>query len=139
MCPFLLRISGSARYKNTAIPPDPPVYFEHLDIMTSDRSADPEVYRGVASRNQPHLLSPTGMQHTRRSALSQSRTLYVDMEVHKASIAVAYVAKDPDAAGIALGTFGTRPGAIAPRVRKLQAKAKPLVFVYAAGPCGYWL
>ena len=71
--------------------------------------------------------------------MAQSRTLYVGMEVHKASIAVASVAKDPDAAGIALGTCGTRPGAIAPRVRKLQAKAKPLVFVSAAGPCGYWL
>ena len=24
-------------------------------------------------------------------------------------------------------------------IRKMQSKAKPLIFVYAAGPCGYWL
>jgi transposase len=71
--------------------------------------------------------------------MSQSRTLYVGMDVHKESIAVAYVAQDHDAEVIAPGTFGTRQCDIDPLVRKLHTKAKHLVFVYEAGPCGYGL
>jgi transposase len=52
---------------------------------------------------------------------------------------VAYVAKAHDAEVIFLGTIGTRQADIDQLVRKLQAKAQHLVFVYAAGPCGYWL
>jgi transposase len=71
--------------------------------------------------------------------MHQSSTLYVGMEVPKESIAVAYVAKDHDAAVISLGTFGTRQCDIDTLIRKLQSKAKHLVLVYEAGPCGYWL
>src|SRR6266511_1329682 len=76
---------------------------------------------------------------TRRSAMSQSSTLYIGLDVYKDSIAVASVAKDHDAEVIYLGTIGTRPCDIDQLVRKLQAKATHLVFVYEAGPCGYWL
>jgi transposase len=76
---------------------------------------------------------------TRRSAMSQSSTLYIGMDVHKASMAVAYVSKDHDAEVVYLGTIGTRQCDIDHLVRTLQSKAKPLVFVYEAGPCGYWL
>src|SRR5437660_1976179 len=79
------------------------------------------------------------MHHTRRSAMHQSSTLHIGMDVHKESIAVAYVAKDHDAEVISLGTFGTRQCDIDTLIRKLQSKAKHLVFVYEAGPCGYWL
>jgi transposase len=61
------------------------------------------------------------------------------MDVHKASIAVTYVAKDHDAAVISLGTFGTRQCDIDILIWKLPSQAKHLVFVYAAGPCGSWL
>ena len=71
--------------------------------------------------------------------MHQSRTLYVGMDVHKESIAVAYVAKDHDVEVISLGTFGTRQCDIDTLMRKLQSKAKHLVFVSEAGPCGYWL
>jgi transposase len=71
--------------------------------------------------------------------MHQSSTLSVGMDVHKDSIAVAYVAKDHDAEVVSLGTFGTRQCDIDHLIRKLQSKAKPLLFVYAAGPCGYWL
>ena len=79
------------------------------------------------------------MPHTRSSALHQSSTLYVGLEVHKESIAVAYVAKDHPAEVISLGTIGTRQCDSDQRIRKRQSKAKHLIFVYAAGPCGYWL
>jgi len=71
--------------------------------------------------------------------MHQSSTLYVGWDVHQESIAVAYVAKAHDAEVIFLGTIGTRQADIDQLVRTLQAKAKHLVFVYEAGPCGSWL
>ena len=71
--------------------------------------------------------------------MHQSSTLYVGMDVHKDSIAVAYVAQDHGAEVIPLGTIGPRQVDIDPLTRKLPSKAKPLVFVYEAGPCGYGL
>ena len=71
--------------------------------------------------------------------MPQSRTLYVGLDVHKDAIAVAYVAKAHDAEVIDLGTIGTRQADIDQLVRQLQSKAKHLVFVYEAGPCGSWL
>jgi len=71
--------------------------------------------------------------------MHQSSTLYVGLDVHKESIAVAYVAKAHDAEVVYLGAIGTRQCDIDTLIRKLQAKSKHLVFVYEAGPCGYWL
>ena len=71
--------------------------------------------------------------------MAQSRTLSVGMDVHKASIAVASVAQEYGAEVMSLGTVGTRQCALDKRIRQLQSKSKPLVFVYAAGPCGSWL
>jgi transposase len=71
--------------------------------------------------------------------MRQSSTLDLGLDVHKDSIAVASVAKAHDAEVIYLGTIGTRQTDIDQLVRKLQAKATHLVFVYEAGPCGYWL
>src|SRR5919197_4092937 len=75
---------------------------------------------------------------TRRSTMHHSSTLYVGLDVHEA-IAVAYVARDHNAEVTYLGPIGTRQCDIDQLVRKLQAKATHLVFVYEAGPCGYWL
>ena len=71
--------------------------------------------------------------------MSQSSTLFIGMDVHKDAIAVAYVAQDHGAEVIYLGTIGTRQCDIDQLIRKMPSKAKPLVFVYEAGPCGYWL
>ena len=71
--------------------------------------------------------------------MNQSRTLYVGMDVHKDSIAVAYVAEDHPPDVVFLGAIGTRQCDIDQLIRKLQSKSKHLVFVYEAGPCGYWL
>jgi len=61
------------------------------------------------------------------------------MDVHKETIAVAYVAEEREAEVISLGTIGTRQCDIDKLIRKLQAKGKTLHFVYEAGPCGYGL
>jgi transposase len=71
--------------------------------------------------------------------MPQSSTLYVGMDVHQESIAVAYVARAHDAEVTFLGAVGTRQADIDQLVRKLQSNAQQLVFVYEAGPCGYWL
>ena len=71
--------------------------------------------------------------------MSQSRTLFIGMDVHKDSIAVAYVAQDHGAEVASLGTIGTRQCDIDQLIRKMQSKAKHLIFIYEAGPCGYWL
>jgi len=71
--------------------------------------------------------------------MSQSSTLFIGMDVHKDSIAVAYVAQDHGAEVIYLGVIGTRQCDLDQLIRKLQSKAKHLIFVYEAGPCGYWL
>jgi transposase len=71
--------------------------------------------------------------------MHQSSTLYIGMDVHKDAIAVAYVAKDHDAAVVYLGTIGTRQADSDRLIRNMPSKATPLVFVYDAGLCGYWL
>ena len=71
--------------------------------------------------------------------MPQSRTLSVGMDGHTESIAVAYGGQDHGADVISLGTVGTRQCAIDKLIRQLQSKSKQLVFVYEAGPCGYWL
>jgi len=68
--------------------------------------------------------------------MSQSRTLFIGMDVHKGTIAVAYVAPDHGAEVLYLGTMGTRQCDIDQLIRKMQAKAQHLIFVYEAGPCG---
>jgi transposase len=71
--------------------------------------------------------------------MSQSRTLFIGMDVHKDSIAVADVAQDHGAEVMDLGAIGTRHGDIDPLIRKMPSKATHLLFVYEAGPCGSWL
>src|SRR5919108_1896809 len=76
---------------------------------------------------------------SRRSAMHQSSTLYIGLDVHKESIAVAYVAQEHHADVVSLGNIGTRQCDIDQLIRKMQSKSKHLIFVYEAGPCGYWL
>jgi transposase len=54
--------------------------------------------------------------------MPQSSTFYVGMDVHKESIAVAYVAQAHDADVTFLGTIGTRQIDIDQLVRKLHSK-----------------
>jgi transposase len=71
--------------------------------------------------------------------MPQSTTLDVGMDVHKESIAVAYIAQDHGAEVVFLGSIGTRQCDLDQLIRKMHSKATHLVFVYEAGPCGYWL
>src|SRR2546428_1787492 len=68
-----------------------------------------------------------------------SKTLYVGLDVHKDSIAVAYAPEDRGAEVVSLGPIGTRQCAIDTLIRRLESKGAALVFVYEAGPSGYGL
>ena len=63
-----------------------------------------------------------------------SKTLYVGLDVHKESIAVAYAPEERGTEVVSLGAIGTRQCDIDKLIRKLQSKGAPLVFVYEAGP-----
>ncbi len=63
----------------------------------------------------------------------------VGMDGHQESIAVADVAQAHGAEVVSLGTIGTRQCDSDQRLRHLQSKGQPLVFVYEAGPYGSWL
>ena len=71
--------------------------------------------------------------------MPHSSTLFVGLDVHKDSIAVAYARETRGAEVIFLGRIGTRQCDIDKLIRTLTSKAKRLIFVYEAGPCGYWL
>jgi len=71
--------------------------------------------------------------------MSDSRILYVGLDVHKESIAVAYASEARDAEVVFWGRLGTRQRDMDKLIRTLTSKAKQLVFVYDAGPCGSWL
>ena len=66
-----------------------------------------------------------------------SKTLYVGLDVHKDSVAVAYALEERGTEVVSLGAIGTRQCDIDTLIRKLQSKGATLVFVYEAGPCGY--
>ena len=71
--------------------------------------------------------------------MAHASTLFVGLDVHKETLAVAYIAEERGAEVVSLGTIGTRQKDSDTLVRKLQGKGKQLHFVYEAGPCGYWL
>src|SRR6266508_1135351 len=70
--------------------------------------------------------------------MKNGNTLRVGLDVHKESIAVAY-AGEAGREPVYVGEIGTRQCDIDAVIRKLQSKGTELVFVYEAGPCGYWL
>ena len=69
--------------------------------------------------------------------MAHSSTLVVGLDVHKETMAVAYVAEGREAEVVCWGTIGTRQCDSDTLIRKLQAKGKSWHWVYEAGPCGY--
>ena len=71
--------------------------------------------------------------------MEQPTTLFVGLDVHKDSIAVAHAGAQCTDPPHFVGAIGTRHSDIDKLVRRLQSKAPQLVFAYEAGPCGYVL
>ena len=71
--------------------------------------------------------------------MTETTPLFVGLDVHKDSIAVAHAAGQSADPPVFLGTVGTRQADLDKLLRRLQAKTPALVFAYEAGPCGYHL
>jgi transposase len=71
--------------------------------------------------------------------MKECSTLFVGLDSHKDFISVAYAPEVRSADVIFVGRIGPRTCDIDKLVRRLQSKAKRLVFTYEAGPCGYGL
>lgn len=71
--------------------------------------------------------------------MAEPTPLFVGLDVHKDSIAVAHAHGLGAAPPVFLGTVGTRQADLDKLIRRLQAKTPALVFAYEAGPCGYHL
>ena len=68
--------------------------------------------------------------------MGNNTPLFVGLDVHKDSIAVAHAmgaCADPP---VFVGEIGTRQADIDTLIRRLQAKGSDLVFAYEAGPTG---
>jgi transposase len=65
--------------------------------------------------------------------------LFVGLDVHKDSIAVAHAQGQSAEPPVFVGTIGGRQADLDKMIRRLEAKALALVFGYEAGPCGYGL
>ncbi|MBM3777808.1 MAG: IS110 family transposase [Acidimicrobiia bacterium] len=71
--------------------------------------------------------------------MAQSTPLFVGLDVHKDSIAVAHALGQSADPPVYVGTIGTRQADLSKLIRRLRAKTPTLVFTYEAGPCGYGL
>lgn len=66
-------------------------------------------------------------------------SMFVGLDVHKATISVAVAHGDRDGEVRAWGKISNRPDHVAKLVEKLGRNARRLFFCYEAGPCGYGL
>jgi transposase len=71
--------------------------------------------------------------------MAEPTPLFVGLDVHKDSIAVAHAQGHSADPPVFVGTVGTRQADLTKLVRRLHAKTPDLVFAYEAGPCGYGL
>ena len=70
--------------------------------------------------------------------MNNDTTVFVGLDVHKDSIAVARIGADSADMPVDVGSIGTQQYAIDRLIKKLAGRG-PLRFVYEAGPCGFWL
>jgi transposase len=70
--------------------------------------------------------------------MAQSTPLFVGLDVHKDSIAVAHAAGGAEPP-VFVGAIGPRQADLDRLIHRLQSKASVLTFAYEAGPCGYVL
>lgn len=68
-----------------------------------------------------------------------STTLYVGMDVHKVSIAIATAQGERGGDVQFIGEIPNTPDSVAKMIKRMVSKGQTLEFCYEAGPCGYGL
>ena len=71
--------------------------------------------------------------------MAQPTPLFVGLDVHKDSVAVAYAQGQSADPPVFVGEIGSLQADLDKLIRRLQGKTPELVFAYEAGPCGYVL
>jgi transposase len=71
--------------------------------------------------------------------MAQSTPLFVGLDVHKDSIAVAHAAGGSTEPPVFVGAIGPRQADLDQLLRRLHGKTSALTFAYEAGPSGYGL
>jgi transposase len=71
--------------------------------------------------------------------MAKSTPLFVGLDVHKDSIAVAHAQGDRAEPPVFVGAIGTRHADLDQLIRQLRGKASEVHVAYEAGPCGYGL
>jgi transposase len=71
--------------------------------------------------------------------MAKSTPLFVGLDVHKDSIAIAHATGGRSEPPVFVGAIGTRQADLDRLIRRLQGKTPELRFVYEAGPSGYGL
>ncbi len=69
--------------------------------------------------------------------MEKSSKVFVGMDVHKESIDITLA--EPGGELRRLGQIGGDRRSLLKMVRKQQSRGRELVFVYEAGPCGFWI
>jgi transposase len=69
--------------------------------------------------------------------MEKSSKVFVGMDVHKDSIEVTLAEEGGEVRR--LGQIGGDRGSLLKMARRLQSKGGERVFVYEAGPCGFWI
>jgi len=69
--------------------------------------------------------------------MAEPTPLFVGLDVHKDSIAVAHALGQSADPPVFVGTVGTRQADLDTLIRRLQAKTPALVFAYEAGPAAH--
>jgi hypothetical protein len=68
--------------------------------------------------------------------MGQSTPLFVGLDVHKDSIAVAHASGGRTDPPMFVGAIGTRQADLDRLIRRLQGRTSTLMFAYEAGPSG---
>jgi len=71
--------------------------------------------------------------------MAQSTSLFVGLDVHKDSIAVAHAAGGSAEPPVFVGAIGPRQADLDQLLRRLHGRTRALTFAYEAGPSGYGL